>query len=844
MLCEQDELSENDIDTLTDVCLGQEEASQPLQPKHIQKPEAADSTVQLTAIRSINNVNGFDPNQEITFGKNGLTVVYGMNGSGKSGYARILKRVCRVRSREEQMFPNVYVESESIPEAEIEYTVNGDRKSTPWRQGEQNSTALSAVSVFDAAAANVHVNQENDVAYTPFPIKLLEKLASTCDRVRNKIESKVEEINRSSQLIRCPEGLQETAEWQFVHKRLQDTDRGHAESLEGLADKVESLEELTDEQTAWLGQVNSWLEQNSAKYIRDIAADIAQWREMTQQVDALVSSVSTESCQSLHGAWRNYVNAQKASAAAASKLFQSAPLNGVGSETWLTLWEAARRYAEQEAYPEEMFPRIDGEAKCVLCQQDLLEPGQKRMSSFEDFIKGDLKEKEQKMFRIYEFSSREFKKKRLSADRVRKIVAYIDKNMDDQSVAPDVKNILSRARWMNRQMIRHPEAINRIEMSALPALPRKALEQRLAVLQGRKAALEGKNQLDARAKLRSEYAKLKVRQWLYENKNDVLKEIKRRQKIACLRGKLQDTKTRAVTIKSSEIAEKLITSSLCSSFSEEIAKLNKTGLEVRLEQAGASRGAPSFRVALSGQKVTNAKIGEILSEGEFRCVALAAFLAELATSTSESAIVFDDPVSSFDHAHMDALAGRLVDIGGSRQVIVFTHSPVFRGQLQEYGRQRRTEIAYLDVAGPPPGACRPGIARPKQVSNVIERLQKRYNELEARRGEGGNDPWRVEEIKSFYRELREAWELAVEYAVSPVLWRFSDRIYPTGFGDLTALNEEDNDVMQRAYRRCNSLVHSDPPGVDAALPNPDEMKKEIDGIMDWVDSIKKRRKGR
>ena len=52
-------------------------------------------------------------------------------------------------------------------------------------------------------------------------------------------------------------------------------------------------------------------------------------------------------------------------------------------------------------------------------------------------------------------------------------------------------------------------------------------------------------------------------------------------------------------------------------------------------------------------------VGKVLSEGEHRCVALAAFLAELSTIDAQSAIVFDDPVSSLDHLHRDSVAARL-----------------------------------------------------------------------------------------------------------------------------------------------------------------------------------------
>ena len=55
---------------------------------------------------------------------------------------------------------------------------------------------------------------------------------------------------------------------------------------------------------------------------------------------------------------------------------------------------------------------------------------------------------------------------------------------------------------------------------------------------------------------------------------------------------------------------------------------------------------PFFQVRLINKP--SEPVGKVLSEGEHRCVALAAFLAELSTIDAQSAIVFDDPVSSLD----------------------------------------------------------------------------------------------------------------------------------------------------------------------------------------------------
>src|ERR1051326_8893757 len=58
-------------------------------------PTAQDtgSVLRLTAIKDVDGVNALRPGQELKLGEQ-LTVIYGENGSGKSGYARILKKAC------------------------------------------------------------------------------------------------------------------------------------------------------------------------------------------------------------------------------------------------------------------------------------------------------------------------------------------------------------------------------------------------------------------------------------------------------------------------------------------------------------------------------------------------------------------------------------------------------------------------------------------------------------------------------------------------------------------------------------------------------------------------------
>jgi hypothetical protein len=64
--------------------------------------------VWLVALRDLENVNALKPKQRLVIGKQ-LTVVYGENGSGKSGYARVLKKAARCTEKAiELILPDVF----------------------------------------------------------------------------------------------------------------------------------------------------------------------------------------------------------------------------------------------------------------------------------------------------------------------------------------------------------------------------------------------------------------------------------------------------------------------------------------------------------------------------------------------------------------------------------------------------------------------------------------------------------------------------------------------------------------------------------------------------------------
>lgn len=123
-LFEDGELTDADISALTQLCKDPSKTSDILTEKHISAQKAGAPTVALKSIRGVQNVNALAERQTLTFIPKGITIIYGDNGAGKSGYVRILKRSCRARNakgKEEPLLPNIYEQAKGPQCAELEY---------------------------------------------------------------------------------------------------------------------------------------------------------------------------------------------------------------------------------------------------------------------------------------------------------------------------------------------------------------------------------------------------------------------------------------------------------------------------------------------------------------------------------------------------------------------------------------------------------------------------------------------------------------------------------------------------------------------------------------------------
>lgn len=736
-------------------------------------------------------------------------------------------------NRAEEIIANIYDPAPGTPSAIIEYAIGGQNRTCMWQLGQVSDTALSAVSVFDSRTANIHVDETNDVAYTPFPLKLLGALAQLCKSVRDKLATEVTQIKaQTPEAIRAPACGRETAVGRLMARLAAGADPA----------AIEALATLTQAEQERLAQLTADLAGDPARASRQLAALKAKVEAHIALLDRLFASISDDAANNLRRLVAARDAARQAAEAASGALFRGEPLPQIGSEVWQALWASARAFSDEEAYPDRRFPVTDPGSVCVLCQQELTPVAADRLNRFEAFVRDDSQQRAEAARAAYDTALTAFEGAAVSLADLASIIATIRDELRQDALAVEIRDAAVRALWRHRQIRRrHVNPTGAFDVPAA-AYQRQALVDQAADIGTRANALAAEAGSPARAALLAEKAELADRQWLGGIKADVLAEIERLGQIARLEAVQRDTATNRITTKSTEIAQALVTDALRAQFAREVASFEIASLAVELRQQNSVQGIPRFKVALT--RKPDASVGQVLSEGEHRCVALAAFMAELATTENKSGIVFDDPVSSLDHMHREAVAKRLVAEAAHRQVIVFTHDLAFLFELNRAAddAQPKPQMAISSVSR---GADKAGFCRSeppfkaRKVSDITASLTNQLANERYHFEQGNDDEWR-KTVKSIAGALRDTWEIAVEEVVGHVIRRLSNEVKTPGLVKLTAITIADCEAMRDAFGRCSELLHSAAPALNRPLPTPDALSAEIDALATWADNLRQR----
>jgi len=809
--------------------------SVPLASTDLPSQDAATEATRLLRLYETAHVNALVEGQTIAFGETGLTVIYGDNGAGKSGYARILRRACRARAHGQSILPNVFAPAEAADaEAKIQYKQGDSVDTLHWRDDKDSEAMLSAVSFFDAECASVYVVGANDLAYMPFGLDLLPELVDVCQAVRSeleRIEAKVEN-SRPTTLV-CPQTLEGTA----VHTELEALDRSSTR------DRYAELADMSERGVARLAELTRILAEDPLVAAAELETKLQRIRALHGILSRTQAALSEKAVDALRSSLSEFLETRKASIVASEEAFSGQPLEHVGSETWRRLWDAARRYSEK-VYPTEVFPFLGADSRCVLCQQPLSAEAAERMQGFERFIQEDAQEAAGKAKVKLEQRWQDVEKGDFRTTNYRdglKDLLLLDKKLSAdvcKCLVIALRRYRSIAQAKNSECWKAPNALGNAPLDELSTL--------IETMRVKAKELQASSHDDERKSLKQEYKELKAREWLQRVLDDVDLEIVQLKKLDKLGKAIAETQTNSITNLSTKLTNKYVTTALCERFADEMTALGASYLQVGLHPVGGKYGQQRLRITLNGA-LPNAETPRVLSEGEFRCIALAGFLAELATEASGSALVFDDPVSSLDHNWRRLVAERLVQEASTRQAIIFTHDLVFLLDIQELCEKAATDLKlwHLQRTAEGAGVCFEGLPwggmRTKKRIGVLRDLLNRAKRVYEEKERGNAYELMATEI---YGRLRETWERAVEEVLlGGAVMRFQRGVQTKQLRKLDDICETDLEIVDEGMTKSSRFLlgHDESAYANEPIPNPDELKEDIEELANWVAEIRRRR---
>lgn len=808
----------------------------PLDASHLALSSEGEPTVTLEGLRDLVNVNALSEQQSLSFASSGITVVYGDNGAGKSGYVRFLKRLCRARAPSSNIRRNIFADRPEVPSGTIVYRVGSKQKELSWSDGNSAPPELGAVSVFDSASAAVYVEKETTVAYRPLGLDLLSQLAAACDRVKVVLQKAIVESDTRKLAL---SGFSTGRPVAVLLGALSPTTT--SQTIDSVAVLTAPEQQRMNELRVQIAELNLDGHRKKSQELRNRATRL---RALSKELLAMEKGLSVEAAGALQTALYEAIAAKEAVTLASALQFADQPLPSVGSAAWKALWDAAKAYSVSEAYNTSSFPNTSDNALCVLCQQPLGDTAKARLVGFEHFVQDTSQA-------AADAASSKLARLALAVgnttDTILSQALLEDLGADTVPTRSAVEAFIGGASQRKAVLQLCVASSLWVDPPALGASLAIELEQLAKAADTEADAADASANPSEKDKLQQELLTLDERARLFVERDRVLAEVDRlryREKVsACLCA----TETNAITRKSTELTKSAVSDALCSRFESELRGLGLSHLSVVLDPTGGAKGTLYHKVHIrraDGKGFTEVEL--VLSEGEQRCIALAAFLTELSTQTSKSTIIFDDPVSSLDHERRESIVRRLILESQSRPVIVFTHDLVFLLSLERRagkssvpfsGRQlRRSVTAVGEVAGDLPWY---GLSVKKRVGHLRDRLQR----AEKLHKNGEPDEYR-DRVLTLYGLLRETWERAVEEVwLNEAVVRFGREVQTQRLKKVLDIKTEDYLALESGMDRCSTFNagHDAPAAVNLSVPDPSEVLADIVGLESWVEAIRKRR---
>lgn len=628
----------------------------------------------LSKLENVEGVNALTENQTIEFSPN-LTVVYGANGSGKSGYVRLFKKAFYSKAPEE-ILPNVLIESGHKPiNAKFTFGANSTDIQLEYPANE-NSAEFEQFSVFDGKGLFKQLAEKNEFEFRPAGLSFFSEYTDAIIKIEQKLNVDINAkraghtLDDLSDLFEGESEIKSLIENISASTKIEDLKKHTPFSEEDKAQKIEVQKQYDELLLASKGK------DKEIKNLENIKKLLGENKVI---IEALNKYFVTEYLEKIKNAITDCINKEATAKAEGIENFKTDKIEGIGSEEWKGFIVAAETFAKNQKPDNATYPE-NGD-NCLLCQQSLSEDAEKLIANYWTFIKSVAEENAKKAQELLDKIKQGFEKLNFDlfpdentltvwlTEKYPKELEILKQKLSKQkilseNIISDIQNKTANSRTEVQVSIAEHSAIETVINALIKLLQDDEQSKELEKL------LKAKTFLEHKEKFNTHFSKFET----YVNNQIWIKKA----------GKANFAK-RKITDTEKTLTDKYFNQKYIDVFNEECQKLNGN-FGIDINHTG-SAGKSYRQLKLKGRN-PNA----VLSEGEQKVIAIADFLAEMQLSEINRGIIFDDPVTSLDNDRKKQIAERLAIQATLKQVVIFTHDLVFFYHIKNFSKKHLNGI--------------------------------------------------------------------------------------------------------------------------------------------------------
>ncbi|MGF2252679.1 AAA family ATPase [Yersinia ruckeri] len=775
--------------------------------------------VSIKSLYDVKGVGLLAENQTINFPNEGLFIIYGDNGAGKSSYASILKNAFLTRGDCPQIVGNIFSQQQDLPQAKISVSYNGQDETYSWDKNTPSIEVLKSIRVFDSSSASHYVNKEDELGFKPVGLNLLAELVSAVNSVKSYVD---EDTMPGNGLFNLADLKSSSITADFLKSLSADTDEEEINKHIATTEDLQKIEFLRKEIIQYKSQTAETIRKN----LQQNKSTLAPLKSFCDSALKLLDDKASDDLQKLKAEKERTENLSEELRKAT---LNSLPLDNIAGLSWQKLWQAAKLFIEQEVNKQN-FPMVKGEY-CPLCIQEVGEESENRMAALNQYLNDQ--------------TARDAKTAKENFDNAIKSIASIPLDLSPYTAAITLLN--NNHSLLGNEFIdlfsgleERKKITSSDVTSLLFTIKNDCVDKLNKIIKEIDTEIAGiSSDEDFLALISNKEATLSLledRKYFSENHDNIISNVRRYKVIRNLENLQSQCITTSISTLSSKINRSGVVQPLISAFDNELKNFGFDRFRIKVDSRNKS-GVQQFKLSLADENDNVIGALSVASEGEQRCIAIASFLAEMNADSRKSAVIFDDPVNSLSHEWSSRVAKRLVSESKNRQVIVLTHNIVFYKLLLEVAEE--IEAKHSSIA----------LERSRKFAGLVKdsvpweamTTNSRYNALKVKLQDlkrlEKKDETTTTELRHafchFYGYLREAWErLVEEKLLNKVVTRFERGISTQRLARLIDICQNDIDIINSAMSKCSTYFrgHDSAPAVGDPYPTITEVEQDLNAL--------------